>query len=94
MLAAVRLGTPDILNAISLFVLTVYALAWRISACVTRQGWMNGVAGLTLVSLGLAALAVASPYLWLAYAGGLVLSGVIPGLFLIRRARAMQSPSH
>lgn len=89
--AAARLDSFAIMNAVALFVLTVYAVAWRISAAITRQQWMNAVTGLCVASLGLVAWAVATPYLWLAYAAALFLSAVVPGLILMRQARILRN---
>ena len=83
-------GLYVVLNAIALFVLAVYAMAWRITARITGRRWMDGVSALTVVSLFAVALALGTTASWLAYAGALVLSGVLPGLYMMRMARAAQ----
>lgn len=82
-LAAVRTGEETLFNSISLVVLTLYAVAWKISASVSRQTWMNIIVALTALSLLIVSLSVGSSYLWLAYAAALFLSGVAPGLYLV-----------
>lgn len=82
-LAAIRTGEGTLLNSISLVVLTLYAVAWKISASVSRQAWMNIIVALTALSLLIVALSVGSNYQWLAYAAALFLSGVAPGVYLV-----------
>ncbi|MEY4267839.1 MAG: hypothetical protein RIS90_2374 [Pseudomonadota bacterium] len=89
-IAAARTGQYAMLNAIALFVLAVYAMAWRITARITGRRWMDGVSALTVVSLFAVALALGTSASWLAYAGALVLCGVLPGLYMMRLARAAQ----
>jgi hypothetical protein len=48
---------------------------------------MNVIAALSLVALALVATAATGPYMRLAHAAALILSAVIPGLILMRRAR-------
>ena len=83
-LAAIRTGEETLLNSISLVVLTLYAVAWKISASVSRQAWMNIIVGLTALSLLILSLSLGSNYLWLAYSAALFLSGVAPGVYLVR----------
>jgi hypothetical protein len=49
---------------------------------------MTRVTVLTFASLLIVAAAIGTPYAWLAYAVALVLSAVVPGLYLMRLARA------
>lgn len=82
-LAAIQTGEEPLLNSISLVVLTLYAVAWKISASVSRQAWMNIIVALTALSLLIVSLSVGSNYQWLAYAAALFLSGVAPGIYLV-----------
>jgi hypothetical protein len=82
-LVAARTGDGYLLNSISLVVLTLYAVAWKLSAEVSRKPWMNGVVFLTVVSLLIVAASIGSTFSWLAYAAALFLSAVLPGLYLV-----------
>lgn len=86
-IVAARTGEGYLLNSISLVVLTLYAVAWKLSAAVSRKPWMNGIVFLTVVSLLIVAASIGSPFSWLAYAASLFLSAVLPGLYLVRLAR-------
>ena len=85
-------GKPNaVLNTIALAVLVLYGMCWKLSAEITRQRWMNGVTALTFVALLLVAASMGSQWTWIAYAVALVLSGVLPGLYLMRLARAVRA---
>lgn len=90
-LAAMRTEEDTLLNSISLVVLTLYAVAWRISASVSRQVWMNIIVALTALSLLVVSMSVGSNYMWLAYAAALFLSGVVPGIYLVRLNKHRQT---
>jgi hypothetical protein len=89
-LVAVRTGEGYLLNSISLVVLTMYAVAWKLSAEVSRKPWMNAIVGLTVVSLLIVAASIGSMFSWLAYAAALFLSAVFPGFYLASLARKRQ----
>lgn len=87
-LVAWRTGSHAILNSMSLVVLVLYGTAWLVSAQVAGKRWMYGVVGLTAISLLGVAATIQTPAAWLVYAAALLLSGVIPGAYLIHLARA------
>ena len=89
-LVAVRTGEGYLLNSISLVVLTLYAVAWKLSAEVSRKPWMNAIVGLTVVSLLIVAASIGSMFSWLAYAAALFLSAVFPGFYLASLTRKRQ----
>lgn len=89
-LVVARTGEEYLLNSISLVVLTLYAMAWKLSAEVSRKSWMNAIVGLTVVSLLIVAASIGSMFSWLAYAAALILSAVLPGFYLVRLAREPQ----
>lgn len=90
-IVAARSGNGFIMNSIALAVLTLYGSAWQLTGAVTGQRWMTGIAVLTFASLLIVAAAVGTPYAWIAYAAALALSAVLPGLYLIRLARAARA---
>jgi hypothetical protein len=89
-IVAARTGEGYLLNSISLVVLTLYAVAWKLSAAVSRKPWMNGIVFLTIVSLLTVAASIGSMFSWLAYAAALLLSAVLPGFYLVSLARKQQ----
>ena len=89
-IVAARTGEGYLLNSISLVVLTLYAVAWKLSAVVSRKPWMNGIVFLTVVSLLTVAASIGSMFSWLAYAAALLLSAVLPGFYLVSLARKQQ----
>ncbi len=89
-LVAVRTGKGYLLNSIFLVVLTLYAVAWKLSAEVSRKPWMNVIVGLTVVSVLIVAASIGSMFSWLAYAAALFLSAVFPGFYLASLTRKRQ----
>ena len=89
-LVVARTGEEYLLNSISLVVLTLYAMAWKLSAEVSRKSWMNAIVGLTVISLLIVAVSIGSMFSWLAYAAALFLSAVFPGIYLVSLARERQ----
>jgi hypothetical protein len=89
-LVVARTGEEYLLNSISLVVLTLYAMAWKLSAEVSRKSWMNAIVGLTVISLLIVAVSIGSMFSWLAYAAALLLSAVLPGFYLVSLARKQQ----
>lgn len=91
MLVAARTGNGAILDSISLMVLAAYGAAWKLTGEVFGKGLSNAVTGRCFASMVVVALAVGTPWVWLAYAAALVLCAVLPGLALMRKARAAQA---
>jgi hypothetical protein len=89
-LASWRMGSPELLNSIMLVVLLLYGVAWLVTAQVAGQRWMYGVTILTAISLFGVAAALATPAAWLAYSGAIVLSGILPGAYLMHLARTVR----
>ena len=89
-IVAAKTGEGYLLNSISLVVLTLYAVAWKLSAAVSRKTWMNAIVFLTVVSLLIVAASIGSMFSWLAYAAALILSAVLPGFYLVSLARKQQ----
>jgi len=89
-LVVARTGEEYLLNSMFLVVLTLYAVAWKLSAEVARKSWMNVIVGLTVISLLIVAASIGSMFSWLAYAAALLLSAVLPGFYLVSLARKQQ----
>jgi hypothetical protein len=90
-IVAARTDSYAVLNTVAPAVLVLYGVCWKLSAEITRQRWMNGVTALTFVALLLVAASIGTRWTWIAYAVALVLSGVLPGLYLMRLARAARA---
>jgi hypothetical protein len=90
-IVAARTGEGFIMNSISLMVLAAYGAAWRLTGEVFGKGLSNAVTGLCFASMLVVAAAIGTPWMWLAYAAALVLCAVLPGLALMRKARAAQA---
>ncbi|NBU26549.1 MAG: hypothetical protein EBS39_13255 [Gammaproteobacteria bacterium] len=90
-IVAARTGEGFIMNTISLMVLAAYGAAWRFTGEVFGKGLSNAVTGLCFASMLVVAAAIGTPWMWLAYAAALVLCAVLPGLALMRKARAAQA---
>jgi hypothetical protein len=91
MIVAARTGEGFIMNTISLMVLAAYGAAWRLAGEVFGKGLSNAVTGLCFASMLVVAMAIGTPWMWLAYAAALVLCAVLPGLALMRKVRAAQA---
>ena len=91
MIVAARTGDGSILNSISLMVLAAYGAAWRFTGELFGKALGNAVTGLCFASMVGVALATGTPWMWLGYAAALVLCAVLPGLALMRQARAAQA---
>ena len=90
-IVAARTGEGFIMNTISLMVLAAYGAAWRFTGEVFGKRLSNAVTGLCFASMLVVAAAIGTPWMWLAYAAALVLCAVLPGLALMRKARAAQA---
>ena len=86
--ASWRMGSFALANSITLVVLLLYGAAWLVTALVARQNWMFGVAAVTALSMMLVAATLGTSATWFAYAAALVLSGVLPGVHLMRLSAA------
>jgi len=89
-IVAARTGDHAITNAISLMVLAAYGAAWKVTGEVYGEGWTRVMTALSFASMMLVAVSIGTPWMWLAYSAALVLCAVLPGLGLIRKARAAQ----
>lgn len=90
-IVAARTDSYAVLNTVAPAVLVLYGVCWKLSAEITRQRWMNGVTALTFVALLLVSASIGSRWTWIAYAAALMLSGVLPGLYLMRLAHAARA---
>ena len=90
-LVAWRTDSLDILNSIGLVVLALYAVGWWLTAEMAQQGWMKGVTAATVVSFVIVAAAVGSSWHAMAYTIALLISAVLPGLEMMRRARQIRT---
>jgi len=90
-IVAFRTGNGAILDSIGLMVLAAYGAAWKFTGEVFGKGLSNAVTALCFASMLVVALAIGTPWMWLAYAAALVLCAVLPGLALMRKARAARA---
>jgi hypothetical protein len=69
-------------------ILVMYGMGWWVSAMMSGQGWLKAVSFGCFIGAPLMALMAGRPEQLLAYAVALVLFAAIPGLILMRAARA------
>ena len=90
-LAAFRTGEEVIMFIFSPMILALYGLGWAVAAAISDAKWPGAVAGLAFVSAAATAWYAGKPELFLVYAAALLLTALLPGLYLMRQARARAS---
>lgn len=85
---AYRSGNAFVMNSIALHVLSVYGVGWAVASAVTGRGWMQFNAMMALLTVPVLGLLTGTGDEFLAYAIALVLTAVVPGVRLVREARA------
>ena len=85
---AYRGSEAFVLNTISLQVLSVYGIGWLVAAAITREGWMTFTAIAAFGTVPVLGLFVGTGHEYLIYAIALVLTAVIPGVRLLRKAQS------
>lgn len=83
-LLTLRSQQPVVLSTISLVVLSIYGLIWWMCASLTGYRWMRNVAILSFFSAMVVAWFANTPFVWLAYSLALVLSALLPGIYIVR----------
>ena len=78
-----------VMNTIALQVLSVYGIGWLVAAAITREGWMTFTAVSAFATVPVLGLAVGTGNEYLIYAIALVLTAVVPGVRLIRKAKSV-----
>jgi hypothetical protein len=81
-----RSDTP--LQLFPSIILALYGLAWSVAAAASRIRWTSLAAVGSFVAAVLVALVSDKPVVFLLFAGALVALAIVPGLALVRRARA------
>ena len=90
-LASVRTQEWVIMFMIAPVILGLYGAAWSVAGAITGKAWIKAVAGASLLlALAVAALTGTAEQS-LAYAAALVLVALLPGIVLLRRARAARA---
>jgi K+-sensing histidine kinase KdpD len=69
-------------------ILVMYGMGWWVSAMMSGQGWLKAISFGCFIGAPIMALLAGRPEQLLAYAVALVLFAAIPGLILMRAARA------
>lgn len=83
-----RTGSDAPMMMLCPIVLSVYGLCWSVAASLAGVGWMRLAAVGSFAAALITALLCASPSLFLVYAAALVLLALVPGLVMVRQARA------
>jgi hypothetical protein len=86
-LLALRLDDGIVMVTMAPAVLSIYGLVWWIKGSLTGSGWMRALALVSFASVFVIALAVGSPYVWLSYTFSLLVTALLPGLYLVARSR-------
>lgn len=90
-LASVRTGEEVIMFMFAPVILALYGLGWSVAASLSPKAWLKAAAGAAFVSAIATAWYAGEAEQFLVYAAALVLTALIPGLVLMRRARAAQA---
>ena len=88
-----RRGDAFLMNAISLQVLSLYAVGWVVAAAMTGQRWMRVNALIALAAVPVLGLLVGTGHEYSVYAIALVLTAVRPGHRLMRAAALGMGPA-
>jgi hypothetical protein len=67
----------------------VYGIGWLVAAAITREGWMTFTAIAAFGTVPVLGLVVGTGHEYLIYAIALVLTAVIPGVRLLRKAHSV-----
>jgi hypothetical protein len=86
--ASVRSGDWTVMDMFSVVILALYGAGWTVAAALFGRRWLNLVASAALILAVAAAWFVGRPEFYLVYAAALVLTALLPGLALMRQARA------
>lgn len=85
-LLAVRGDNGAVMQTMSLAVLGVYGLVWWITSVVAEAEWMRRITWLSFASMLVVAWCATTSFGWLAYTLALVLSALVPGIWILRSA--------
>jgi len=88
MIVAWRTNSDAAAMLIPSMVLCIYGLCWTVAASATRKGWVWAAALGSYAAAGLVAVFCVGPEVYLIYAAALVAVAILPGLALMRQARA------
>lgn len=69
-------------------ILALYGAAWAVAGGMTGRTWIKGVAGLSFVLSVLTGWLAGTDEQWLVYGVALLLTAFLPGLVMLRQARA------
>ena len=75
----------NLINFSPSIVLALYGTAWSVAAAMSRATWLKFVAVASFAGAVLMAGLMGSTWIWLAYAAGLYLLALVPGLVLMRQ---------
>jgi len=87
-IVAWRTGSDASLMMLCPIVLSVYGLCWSVAASLAGVGWMRLAAIGSFAAALVTALMCNSPSLFLVYAAALAILALLPGVVMVRRARA------
>jgi len=86
-----RTHSTDVLLLFPAIVLSLYGAAWSVAAAVSAKRWMGLTAAASFaLAIGMA-LVCNQPAAYLLYAVALTLTATVPGLVMLRQARAAQA---
>lgn len=86
--ATFRTGEEVIMYMFSPVILALYGLGWSVAAALSAAKWLKAVAGASFAFAVATAWYAGRPELFLVYAAALILTALLPGLLLMRQARA------
>ncbi len=90
-LASVRTDQWGIMAMLSPVILALYGAAWCVAGELTGKTWIKAVAGASFILAVAVAWLTGTAEQSLAYAAALVLVALLPGLVLMRQARAARA---
>jgi hypothetical protein len=86
--ASFRTGEEVIMYMFSPVIMALYGLCWSVAASLSPKTWLKAAAGASFIAAVATAWYAGEPEQFLVYAIALILTTLIPGLMLIREARA------
>jgi hypothetical protein len=87
-LATWRTSSPILISFSPAIVLGLYGVAWWVAAAVTGKRWLVATAAGSFAASLISAWLVTDTAQWLFYAIALVMLALVPGLVVLREARA------
>lgn len=87
-IVAYQVQTPVLALVFPSLIFALYGTGWAVSATMSRQAWQWRLAIGAWIAAPLIAIMISTPFVWLAYAAGILVFALVPGIILMRQEPA------